>query len=422
MSVGSGPALAGRYQLGDLLGTGGMAAVHRATDLLLGREVAVKLLRPRDGDTSAEARFRSEARTLAAISDPHVITILDVSPPGSSPAYLVMELVDGPSLAQRLREAGPMDEATMRALGVQLARGLDAAHQRGIVHRDVKPDNILLTSDGTAILTDFGIARLLDDASHHTAAGMVIGSPAYLAPEQVRGVPPTPAVDIYALGLVLLECYTGLRAYPGPPVEAALSRLGASPALPVSLPSDLRDVLVAMTALDPEERPSAAQVAAALGPASDHAGAPPPSPVEVLTEEFRVPAGSVDVDPTRTAAMTVHPLVPLNRRRTVLASVAAVAALLVFWMAGPLSGPDSDGGTDPDQPGSPVTPVADPPASAVTPSTTPTPGSGTASGPSDGTGAAPPTNEPAGGGGQEKAKAPKETKGQEDKGRGKGRG
>lgn len=419
MTANVEPALAGRYQLGDLLGTGGMADVHRAVDLLLGREVAIKLLRPRAGDTSAEARFRSEARLLAAISDPHVITILDVSSPGVSPPYLVMEIIEGPSLSQRLREAGPMDEAAMRALGVQLARGLQAAHQRGIVHRDVKPDNVLLRSDETAILTDFGISRLQDDDSHQTAAGMVIGSPAYLAPEQVSGVPLTAAVDIYALGLVLLECYTGSRAYPGPPVEAALSRLGASPAIPVSLPREVRELLVSMTALEPADRPTAEQVAQVLDPTEPGSSVPAALPAEVHTEEFRLPADVAVAVSGHTAATM---LMPRRRRGTVLTGVATAAALVAFWLVGSAVGTDSDGGgTNQDEPSSPATPVADPPATDVTPSPSLTAEVEVANDSGGGDPGPASTKAPAAGGGPEKAK-PAKGKKQGGKGGGKGPG
>lgn len=364
-----------------------MADVHRAKDLLLEREVAVKLLRPRPDDTVAAARFGTEARTLAAVSDPHVITILDVSRPEEPRPFLVMELIDGPSLGERLHETGPMDEATVRALGIQLARGLGAAHQRGIIHRDVKPGNILLKSDDTAILTDFGISRLADDDSQHTAAGHVVGSPAYLAPEQVSGVQPTPAVDIYALGLVLLECYTGSRVYPGPPVEAAMARLVAAPAIPVSLPSDLRDLLVAMTAAEPAERPTAEQVAAALDPLNGQTvsavASAAPDVIDVHTEEFRLPVADAAVATGATRVTGVAGVAgvgalpeqaPPRRRRTVLAVVAAGAAVLAFALVGPLGlAADKDADTGTDQPTAPVTPVADPPATTATPEVTPTP-------------------------------------------------
>lgn len=393
-----------------------MADVHRARDLLLEREVAVKLLRPRPDDTVAASRFRTEARTLAAVSDPHVITILDVSRPEEPRPFLVMELIDGPSLGERLLETGPMDEAMVRALGIQLARGLGAAHQRGIIHRDVKPGNILLKGDDTAILTDFGISRLADDDSQHTAAGHVIGSPAYLAPEQVSGAQPTPAVDIYALGLVLLECYTGSRVYPGPPVEAAMARLVAAPAIPVSLPSDLRDLLVAMTAAEPAERPTAEQVAAALDPLNGQTvsavAAPVPDVIDVHTEEFRLPVAdtAVATGATRVTGVTGVPVTSpeppatqTKRRRTALTVLAAGAAALAFVLVGPLGlAADKDADTGTDRPTAPVTPVADPPATTATPEVTPTPVVETSATAGDGSGG--------GGGGSQTGPADKPAK------------
>lgn len=365
-----------------------MADVRRATDLLLEREVAVKLLRPRPDDAVAAARFRTEARTLAAVSDPHVITILDVSRPEEPQPFLVMELIDGPTLGERLQEAGAMDEAMVRSLGIQLARGLGAAHQRGIVHRDVKPGNILLRSDDTAVLTDFGISRLEEDDAQLTVVGHVIGSPAYLAPEQVSGVQPTAAVDIYALGLVLLEAYTGARVYPGPPVEAAMARLVAAPAIPVSLPSDLRDLFVAMTAADPALRPRAEQVAAALDPLSDQSVSitttPASDAIEVHTEEFRLP---VAVATGLTVALPEQPPARNRGRRTVLAAAVSGVAVLAFVLVGPLGlAADNGADTGTDQPTAPATPVADPPATTATPEVTPTPVVETSAPPADGNG------------------------------------
>ncbi|MCZ4499661.1 MAG: pknB 3 [Marmoricola sp.] len=256
-------AIAGRYDLVELVGSGGMADVHRATDRVLRRDVAVKLLRATASGTTERARFADEARTLATLNHPGLVTILDAGIEDEHP-YLVMELVDGPTLGKHLRANGPLDSGSVRNLGSQLAEALAYAHARGVVHRDVKPGNILLRPDGRTVLTDFGIARLVADTDHHTRTGEVIGSPAYLAPEQVNGALPGTAVDVYSLGLVLLEALTGTRAYPGSPVEAAIARLTTPPAIPMSLDRDLRHLLVTMTALTPDDRPSAAEVADAL--------------------------------------------------------------------------------------------------------------------------------------------------------------
>ena len=260
-----GAVLGRRYRLERLLGSGGMAEVYAATDQLLQRPVALKVLRDQVGDPSARARFSREARTLAQLSHPCLVAVLDASTE-TDPAYLVLELVEGSSLAQAL--PGPLPSEEVARIGAQVADALAHAHAAGIVHRDVKPGNVLLGSDGRARLTDFGIARLLSETARHTATGLTIGTAAYLAPEQVRGQEVTPAADVYALGLVLIEALTGHRVFSGTVTEALAARLHASPQVPDHLPAQWRTVLVQMTRLDPQERPSSAWVAAALSGAS----------------------------------------------------------------------------------------------------------------------------------------------------------
>jgi hypothetical protein len=174
-----------------------------------------------------------------------------------------MELVEGPSLAQRLA-TGPLAPDEAASIGAGLAAALAHVHANGIVHRDVKPANVLLTPTGAAKLADFGVARMMNERSDLTGTGRTIGTAAYLAPEQVAGQPVTGATDVYALGLVLLESMTGQRAYPGTPTEAALARLHHRPLIPVSLGAEWVHLLDAMTATDPAERPEAAAVAARL--------------------------------------------------------------------------------------------------------------------------------------------------------------
>ena len=259
----SEPRLLGeRYELHDLIGRGGMAEVYRAHDRVLHRTVAVKLLLSLSGDDAARARFTDEARTLARLSHPGLVTILDASVTGDQP-YLVMELVRGPSLAECCRGVS-LEPARVASIGAQLADALGYAHACGIVHRDLKPGNVLLADDDRALLTDFGIARLLSDAARHTATGVTVGTSAYLAPEQVRGQDVTPAADVYSLGLVLLEALTGERAYGGSPTEAALARLSTPPTIPETVSAAWTDLLTRMTALAPPDRLSTQQVAAAL--------------------------------------------------------------------------------------------------------------------------------------------------------------
>jgi len=260
---GSEPSLLGeRYELQDLIGRGGMAEVYRAHDRVLDRAVAVKLLLSLSGDDAARGRFTDEARMLARLSHPGLVTVLDASVTGDRP-YLVMELVRGPSLAECCRGVS-MEPTRVATIAAQLADALAYAHASGIVHRDLKPGNVLLAEEDRALLTDFGIARLLSEAARHTATGVTVGTAAYLAPEQVRGEDVTPAADVYSLGLVLLEALTGERAYGGSPTEAALARLTTSPPMPGTVPAAWVDLLMRMTALVPQDRPSAGQVAEGL--------------------------------------------------------------------------------------------------------------------------------------------------------------
>ena len=243
------PLIAGRYRLHALVGRGGMASVWRAQDELLNRSVAVKLFAtpapalspeatmadpgpgPSSSGATPEERITTEIRLLAQLNHPNIVAVYDAVHDGAGRfECLIMELVDGVSLRERLHD-GPLAPAEVAALGRDLAAGLDYVHRGGIVHRDIKPANILLestTSGERAKLVDFGIARLVDGASM-TLAGVTMGTPGYLSPEQAAGDPVGPPSDIYALGLVLLECLTGQRAFPGHGVETATARLLRDP-------------------------------------------------------------------------------------------------------------------------------------------------------------------------------------------------
>ena len=254
----------GRYRVTGTLGHGGMASVYRAVDEQLGREVAVKVFRIGPVDHGERARAEAEIQTLAALRSPALVTLYDAALDDlDGDSYLVMELVPGSDLATRLRE-GVLDRATTARVGAQVADGLAAVHAQGIVHRDVKPANVLLESDGSHVkLADFGIA-LLRDAARVTGTGTVMGTAAYLAPEQVLAQGITGKADVYALGLVLLECLTGRQPFPGSAVESATARLTRSPEIDQHLPTAWRTLLHVMTAQDPGDRPTAEEAAQRL--------------------------------------------------------------------------------------------------------------------------------------------------------------
>ena len=349
MTIDQSTLLDQRYRLDERIGTGGMADVFRGTDELLDRQVAIKVLRE-VSDPTARARFIEEARTLAGLNHPGLVVLLDAGILGDRP-YLVLTLADDATLASRIAQ-GPLEPAAVRAIGVQVGRALAYAHDQGIVHRDVKPSNVLLCADGRALLADFGIARLIGSAEHHTRTGDAIGSPAYLAPEQVAGEGLSPALDIYSFGLVLLEALTGKRAFPGTPVEAAVARLNAAPAMPTSLDPAWRELLARMTHRIPENRPTAAEVADEL---EGVAGLPSTGTLERMVQQTSDPARTgpvpetvqvVDGEATSQIAITMespfhsagpveqeatYAVEPLHRRRlwAQLAGVGLVTLVLL---------------------------------------------------------------------------------------------
>jgi len=264
-----GTVLDGRYRVDALIGTGGMSRVYAAHDLTLGRRVAVKIVTAVDESTHAEERVRIETAALAALTHPNLVTLHDAQLAGPGPRYLVMEHVDGPSLATRLRDGALTPDEVARIAG-ELAEALTVVHAGAVVHRDIKPSNILLAPGATpsrpprAKLADFGIAHLLG-SDRITQPGMLIGTAAYLAPEVALGHAPAPASDVYALGLVLLEALTGMRAFPRAEGAAQVfARLAQDPVIPDTLPPLWAELLPAMLRRDPAGRPSAAAIADTL--------------------------------------------------------------------------------------------------------------------------------------------------------------
>ena len=261
-----GQVLGGRYRLVELLGTGGMATIYRATDTGLGRDVALKLLRPeylRDPDFSS--RFRQEAQSAASLSHPNIVTVYDYGEDPSGP-YIVMELIDGEDLATILRRSGTLPPRQVARIGAGVARALAAAHARGLVHRDIKPGNVLIGTDGQVKVVDFGIARAIAEAQV-TLPGTTLGSVHYFSPEQARGEPATAASDIYSLGIVLYEMLTGSRPWEGDSAASvALARLSGPIPDPMtvrpSVPPDLAAITRRALALDPRDRWASASVLA----------------------------------------------------------------------------------------------------------------------------------------------------------------
>ncbi|MGW5370337.1 serine/threonine-protein kinase [Streptomyces sp. NPDC004009] len=322
--------LAGRYELGEHLGAGGAADVYRGMDLRLGRPVAVKVFR-RGSGTGLKDRFEDEAVVLARLHHPGLVTVFDVGC-HEGQAFLVMQLVEGSTLRRRITE-GTMTVPALVELGIPLAAALGHVHRAGILHRDVKPSNILLDAENRPYLTDFGISRAID-ATASTRDGAIVGTAAYLAPEQVTGRRVEQRADIYALGLVLLECLTGRLEYEGAPLESAVARLHRAPRIPRRLPAELRDLLGSMTAIEAADRPDAQTCVAVLsrlqrseaaGGASTAAGGLPDG----------VPSGSEDAA-QRAGSRTV-----LRRHRMTLAAAGAMVAATAIGMTVPTWGSEA---------------------------------------------------------------------------------
>ena len=284
--LGTGALLADRYRLGRRIAVGGMGEVWEAGDMRLDRRVAVKVLKPElSGDAEFVHRFRAEARTTASLNHPGVAAVHDYGETAASDgsrrelAYLVMELVEGESLAAILaRQRRLSPEHTLDVLQ-QAGSALQAAHERGLVHRDVKPGNILLTPAGRVKLTDFGIAKAVD-AAPVTRAGMVMGTAHYISPEQASGQDAGPASDVYSLGVVGYECLAGVRPFlSDSAVTLAMMHIrDAPPPLPPDVPPDVRGLIEACLLKDPRQRyASGGEVAGAASSVLTGRGLPLPA-------------------------------------------------------------------------------------------------------------------------------------------------
>ncbi|MEU6408815.1 protein kinase [Microbispora sp. NPDC046933] len=330
--------LGGRYELEELIGQGGMGEVWRGRDLRAHRPVAVKILAPQVAGVASRERFAREARAAARVVHPNVVTVLDVGEQDARP-YLVMELLTGRSLAAELLDRGRYGVAEACDLMSQAAAGLDAAHRAGVVHRDVKPANLHLTASGVLKVVDFGVAQVATEAARLTMVGTVVGTAAYLAPEQIDGRGGGAACDLYALGCVCYELLCGHPPFTGSAPELVYQHIHQAPVPPgrhrPDIPAELERLIMALLAKDPAARPADAEVARRVlaavalsaGEPVRRAGTPaPPPPQASYTDGARAgdtalldappPAGP----PGRTPGASPE-------RRTLIRLGAAVAGL-----------------------------------------------------------------------------------------------
>ena len=343
MTEVAGRLLGGRYRMEALLASGGMGEVWAARDLLLDRAVAVKVLGGAfAGDGRAAERLRREARAAGRLEHPAIAQVFDLGEDGGRP-YLVMELLEGESLAERIARAGPMGPAEAARVVAAVAGALEAAHRAGVVHRDVKPGNVFLTSDGGVKVLDFGIASAAGDTALTT--GDLLGTAAYLAPERALGHQATAAADVYALGVVLYELLAGRRPFEaGSDIELAMAHINADPVplamVAPSVPPPLAAACQQAMAKDPAARPRSAAAFARL--VAD------PGPGPAATRPLRRVTAAPATVPLRAAASP--PPRPRRARRrgllvalvvagAVLAALPALAGGLLSWAGGRIEEP-----------------------------------------------------------------------------------
>ncbi|MFJ3501881.1 serine/threonine-protein kinase [Streptomyces sp. NPDC090135] len=331
-------AVAGRYRLDGLLGRGGAADVYEALDLRLRRPVAVKFFRPCGDEPRTGHHLDDEGRLLAQMRHPGLVTLYDSGQEEGRP-YLVMQLVRGTTLRRRIA-ASPLTPHETARTGAALASALAHVHAAGVVHRDVKPSNVLLDGTGLPYLTDFGISRLLDAATR-TETGPLVGTAAYMAPEQVLGKGAGPAADVYSLGLVLLESLKGELEYGGAPLESAVARLHRPPVVPAGLPADLAGLVEAMTDPDETGRPDADTCFRVLAAMPGGDGASPLGGLAGTPEGARTPR-----DARGTTDTASRPDPGPRRSGRALAACAALA-VLGATLTGSIGAPSAAGETPP---------------------------------------------------------------------------
>ncbi|QQM41330.1 serine/threonine protein kinase [Streptomyces liliifuscus] len=354
--------IAGRYRLEARLGRGGMGVVWRATDLLLGRQVAVKELVLDTSLSAEESRLQREralreARAIAQLRDPHIIVVHDVVEQDERPC-IVMELIEGGSLAERISRSGPVDAAEAARMGIDLLGALRRAHGAGVLHRDLKPANVLLTGDGRVVLTDFGIAQVAGSTTL-TESGSFVGSPEYTAPERMSGVRTGPESDLWSLGALLCTALSGESPFRRDSLGGILHAVVVDEIRPPAAAAPLLPVVRGLLERDPERRLDAVEAERLLRAFLDTGRMPPVSPGYRPTrrdapkppQPLRAPSTSSDspvTSPMRPAASS------RSATRNVLIAVALVAAMAVAGVSAAALLMNGDGGNGPLSPTSSV--------------------------------------------------------------------
>ena len=389
-----GVTFGGRYELDSRIAIGGMGEVWEATDHVIGRTVAIKILKDEYmGDPGFLERFRAEARHAALVNHEGIASVFDYGEEDGS-AFLVMELVPGEALSTIIEREGSLSTDKTLDIVAQTAAALQAAHAAGLVHRDIKPGNLLITPDGRVKITDFGIARIADQVPL-TATGQVMGTVQYLSPEQASGHPASPATDIYSLGIVAYECLAGKRPFTGESqVAIAMAQINEQPApLPPTVAVPVQNLVMAMIAKKPDERPASAAAvsraatalrrgdlaaAAAAVPAIAAGAAVADDVTQLLSPGQTAAATRLMPTPAATSLLTeehTEQTVPQKKKRSRLTwPLIALIVLLVLVLGGTLAALL----TNQDQPDAapsstaPTAPAPAPSASTPTPSSTPT--------------------------------------------------
>ena len=324
--------LADRFVLEREVGSGGMARVYLGRDEVLDRPVAVKVLKPMHGDTDIGVRFRREGRTAARLSHPNIVQVYDAGEgdfDGNEVSYIVMEYLSGGDLKERIDERGPLPEAELARFGEEVCAGLAHAHGRGIIHRDIKPHNILLDEKGRAKVSDFGIARALD-TTQATRTGAYLGTALYSSPEQLQGHKVTPKSDVYSLGATLYQAASGEPPFTGTPIEVASQHVSKPPPPLNRYEADLdvgekmEALILACLAKNPDDRPSTEEALERFGSVAPTSGTvPPTTPVaEPRQPERERPAPTVVSSGGRTQRR--------GRMGGILAALAILGVLAVI--------------------------------------------------------------------------------------------